>query len=74
MNCEFCGPSIVHKFDVPESVLWVASSSEDGLAVEGDFAPVLMEEDFAAGVAEDGDREEVVDKAGQSVGEACIGG
>jgi len=63
---------IAHKFDAPASVLWVAPSSEDGLAVEGDFAAVLLEEDFAADIAEDGDREEVVDKAGQSVGEACI--
>ncbi len=37
---------------MPESVLWVAPPSEDGLSVEGDFAPVLMEQDFAAGVAE----------------------
>jgi hypothetical protein len=35
---------------------------------------MLVEEDFAAGVAEDSDREEVVDEAGQSVGEACVGG
>jgi len=28
-------------------------SSEKGLSVEGDFASVLVEEDFAAGVAED---------------------
>jgi hypothetical protein len=33
-----------------------------------------MEEDFAAGIAEDGDQDEVVDEAGQSVGEACVGG
>jgi hypothetical protein len=31
-----------------------------------------MEEDFTAGVAEDGDREEVVDKVGQLVGKAGI--
>ena len=72
MNSEFHSPSIVHQFYAPESVLWVAPPSEDGLSVEGDFAPVLMEEDFAAGVTEDGDQEEVVDKAGQSVGEACV--
>ena len=35
---------------------------------------MLMEEDFAAGIAEDGDRDEVVDEAGQLVGEACVGG
>jgi len=35
---------------------------------------VLVEEDFAAGVAEDSDQEEVVDETWQSVGEACVGG
>jgi hypothetical protein len=59
---------------VPESVLWVAPPSEDGLSVEGDLAPVFIEEDFAAGVAEDGDQEEVVDEAGKSVGEPCVVG
>jgi len=33
--------------------MWVTPSSENGLSVEGDFATVLVEEDFAAGVAED---------------------
>jgi hypothetical protein len=33
--------------------VWVTPSSENGLPVEGDFATVLVEEDFAAGVAED---------------------
>ena len=65
--------SIVHEFDAPESVLGVAPPSEDGLSVVGDFAPMLVEEDVAAGIAEDSDREEVVDEAGQSVGEACFG-
>ena len=45
---------------------------EDGLSVEGDLAPVFIEEDFAAGVAEDGDQEEVVDEAGKLVGESCV--
>ena len=40
----------------------------------GDFAPMFVEENFAAGIAEDSDREEVVDEAGQSVGEACVCG
>ena len=74
MNGEFCGESIVCQFDAPESVLWVALPSEDDLSIEGDCTPVLMEEDFAASIAEDSNREEVVDKAGQSVGKACIVG
>ena len=40
----------------------------------GDFTPMFVEENFAAGIAEDCDREEVVDEAGQSVSEACVGG
>jgi hypothetical protein len=74
MNSEFHSPSIIHQFYAPESVLWVAPPSEDGLSVEGDFTPVLMEEDFAARVTEDGDQEEFVDEAGQLVGEACVVG
>ena len=73
-NGEFRVPSIVHEFDAPESILGVVPPSEDGLFIVGDFAPMLVEEDFAAGIAEDSDREEVVDEAGQSVGKACIGG
>jgi len=33
--------------------MWVTPSSENGLPIEGDFATVLVEEDFAANVAED---------------------
>jgi hypothetical protein len=71
---EFCCPTVVHIFDTPQSVLWVAPPSEDGLTVKGDFTAVFVEEDFASGITEDGYREEVVDEAGQPVGEACIGG
>ena len=62
-NGEFGGPSIVHEFDVPESVLGVVPPSEDGLSSVGDFAPMFVEENFAAGIAEDCDQEEVVDEA-----------
>jgi hypothetical protein len=72
-NGEFCVPSVVHKFDAPESILGVAPPSEDGLSVVGDFAPMLVEEDVAAGITEDSNQEEVVDEAGQSVGEAYFG-
>ena len=63
-NGEFRVPSVVHKFEAPESILRVTPHSEDGLSVVGDFAPMLVEEDFAAGIAEDSDQEEVVDEAG----------
>jgi hypothetical protein len=35
---------------------------------------VFVKENFTAGIAEDCDREEVVYKARQSMGEACCGG
>ncbi len=44
------------------------------LTVKGDFTAVFVEEDFTSGIAEDGYREEVVDEARQSVGEACSSG
>ena len=73
-NGEFHVPYVVHEFDAPESILGVAPPSEDGLSIVGDFAPMLVEEDFAAGIAKDSDQKEVVDEAGQSVGEACVSG
>ena len=73
-NGEFCCPTVVHNFDTPQSVLWVAPPSEDGLTVEGHFTAVFVEGDFASSITEDGNREEVVDEAGQSVGKACVGG
>jgi hypothetical protein len=71
-NGESCVPSVVHEFDAPESILGVAPPSEDGLSVVGDFAPMLVEEDVAASIA-DSNQEEVVDEAGQLVGKACFG-
>ena len=61
MNGELCCPSVVHNFDTPQAVLWVAPPSEDGLTIEGDFTAVFVEENFASGIAEDGNREDVVD-------------
>jgi hypothetical protein len=59
---------------MPQAVLWVTPPSEDGLTVEGDFTAVFVEENVTSSMAENGDREEVVGEAGQSVGEACVGG
>ena len=64
-NGEFCCPTVVYNFDAPQSVLWVAPPSENGLTIEGDYA---------SGITEDGDQKEVVDEAGQLVGKACVGG
>ena len=52
-NGEFGGPSVIHEFDAPESVLGVALPSEDGLSGVGDFAPMFVEENFTACIAED---------------------
>ena len=52
-NGEFRGPSVVHEFDAPESILGVAPPSEDGLSGVGDFAPMFVEENFTASIAED---------------------
>ncbi len=73
-NDEFRCPTIVHDFDTPQAVLWVVPPSEDGLTIEGDLTAVFVEENFASSIAEVGNQEEVVDEAGQSVGEACVGG
>ena len=73
-NGEFRSPTIIHDFDTPHVVLWVAPPSEDGLIIAGDFTDMFVEENFAFGIAEDGDQEEVVDEARQLVGEACVGG
>ena len=59
---------------MPESVPGVAPPSEDGFTIEDDFTTMLTEEDFASSIAEDGNGEEVVDEAGQLVGNAWVGG
>ena len=46
----------------------------EDLIVKGDFTAVFVEEDFTSGITEDSYREEVVDEARQSVGEACSSG
>jgi hypothetical protein len=53
VNGEFGGPSVVHEFDAPESVIGVAPPSEDDLSIVGDFASMFVEENFAACIAED---------------------
>ncbi len=54
-NGEFCCPTVVHNFDMPQTILWVAPPSEEGPTVEGDFTAMFVEENFASGIAEDGD-------------------
>jgi hypothetical protein len=38
---------------------------QDGFAIEGDFTTCFVKEYLAACVAQDGNREEIVDKAGE---------
>ncbi len=41
---------------------------QDGFPIESDFATCFVEKYLAACVAQDGDREEIVDKARESMG------
>jgi hypothetical protein len=40
---------------------------EDGLLIEGDFATRFVKKYLAARIAQDGNGEEIVDKAGESM-------
>jgi hypothetical protein len=61
-------PAIVQKdLDLPKAIFGVAPPSQDGLVVECDFATCFVEKYFASRVAQDGNREEIVDEAGESM-------
>jgi hypothetical protein len=53
----------VDNFELPKTILGVAPPSQDGLAIEGDFVTCFVKKYLAAHVAQDGNGEEVVDKA-----------
>jgi hypothetical protein len=48
---------------MPKAILGVTPPSQDGFSGEGDFATCFVEKDLALFVAQDGDGEEIVDKA-----------
>ncbi len=52
----------------------VAPPSDNSFTIEGDFTTMHVEEDFAAGVAEDGDGNKVVGDCGGFVGLSCCAG
>jgi hypothetical protein len=49
--------------DLPKAILGVTSPLQDGVVTKGDFATVFVKKYLAARVAQDGNREEIVDKA-----------
>jgi hypothetical protein len=57
--------AIFNDLNLPEVNLGVAPPSQDCLAVECDFTACFVKEYFAARIAQDGNREEIVDKAGK---------
>jgi hypothetical protein len=49
------------------AILGVTPLLYDGLPVEGDFATCFVEKYLAASIAQDGNGEEIVDKARESI-------
>jgi hypothetical protein len=60
-------PAVVDNHDLPKAVLGVAPPLQDGYAVKGDFATCFVKEYLAAPIAQDGNGEGIVDKAGELV-------
>ncbi len=60
-------PAVVDNHDLPKAILGVAPPSQDCFPVEGDFATCFVKKYLAAHVAQDGNGEEIVDKAAESM-------
>jgi hypothetical protein len=60
-------PAVVNDHDSPQAILGVAPPLQDDFAIKGDFTTCFVKEYLAAHVAQDGNREEIVDKAGESM-------
>ncbi len=63
-------PAVINNFYLPKAILGV--SSQDSLAMECDFATCFVKNYFTACIAQDGNREEIVDKARELMCWACI--
>ncbi len=55
-------PAVVDNHDSPKAIFGVMPSLQDGFAIKGDFATCFVKEYLAACTAQDGNREEIVDK------------
>jgi hypothetical protein len=61
-------PAYVDNHDSPKAIIGVTPPAQDGFAVKGNFATCFVKEYLAARVAQDGDVEEIIDKAGELMG------
>jgi hypothetical protein len=59
--------AVVDNHDSPKAILGVAPPLQDGFAIEGDFATCYVKNYLAACITQDGNGEEIVDKAGESM-------
>jgi hypothetical protein len=57
---------------MPKIIFGVTPPSQDGFPVESDFATCFVEKYLAAYVAQDSNRAEIVNKAGELMGYACF--
>ncbi len=69
-----CCPAIVNDAHLPEAMVRVAAPSEDDQAVQRDFAAGGIEENLAADIAEDSDREQIVGEAWEAVSHLGVRG
>jgi hypothetical protein len=55
--------AVVDNHDSPKVIRGVAPPSQDGFSVKGDFATCFVKKYLAACIAQDGNGEDIVDKA-----------
>ncbi len=56
-------PAVVNNLDSPKAILGATPPLQDGLAIECDFATCFVKKYLAALIAQDGNGEEIADKA-----------
>ncbi len=69
---QFGRPAIINDHDTPKSILGVTPPLQEGFPVKGDFATCVVEKYLASCVAQDGNGEEIVDKAGELMSWVCF--
>ncbi len=65
-------PADIDYHEFPKAIFGVMPPSQDGFAIKSDFATCFVKEYLAARVAQDGNREKIVDKAGELMNYACF--
>ncbi len=64
---KLCCPAVIDNHDLPKAILGVAPPLQDGFAIKVDFAICFLKKYLAARVTQDDNREEIVDKARESM-------